>query len=148
MPTITLHRATPDDLDTFIELEKSVAHLKVYSSITDRSEAREEIQNNTVYLIKRENTVVGSIEYQMKDTHHAYLSGFVVNPRYQGQGIGREALMQILEDLKEIKRVDLVTHPHNTPAIMLYLSLGFIIEGWKDNYFGDGEPRVILSRTL
>ena len=47
-----------------------------------------------------------------------------------------------------VKRIDLVTHPHNSKIIGLYLSYGFIIEAWKDNHFGDGEPRIVLAREL
>jgi hypothetical protein len=31
-------------------------------------------------------------------------------------------------------------------AECLYLSMGFIIESWLDNYFGDGEPRLMLVK--
>lgn len=51
-----------------------------------------------------------------------------------------------LKKMTKYPRIELVVHPHNNPAISLYLSLGFKIESWRDNYFGDGEPRLVLVK--
>ena len=69
----------------------------------------------------------------------------MVIPEFQGQGVAREVLTRLLKELKDVKRVDLVTHPDNQKALQLYQSLGFIVESRKENYFGDGEPRLILA---
>ncbi|TSC74309.1 MAG: acetyltransferase [Parcubacteria group bacterium Gr01-1014_44] len=141
---ITFQKATVDDVKIFIELEKKVAHLKIYSGIIDEGEARKEIENNEVYFIRKGNEVIGSTEYQMKGPNEAYLGGLVIDPLFQGQGIARQAIEFRLNKLENVKRVWLVTHPHNSKIIRLYLSYGFIIEAWKDNYYGDGEPRLVL----
>ncbi len=143
--TISLEKATVKDVDQYLTIEKSVIGPKTYSGITVEDKAKEEFQTNQVYFIKKDSKIVGTIQYEMKSPDHAYLSGLVVDPRFQGQGIGREASKLILQELKDMKRVDLITHPHNTRALMLYLSLGFVIESWKDDYYGDGEPRLVLS---
>lgn len=145
MPDITFQKATIDDVDIFLELEKKVSHSKTYSGIFDKKEAIEEIENNEVYLIKKGDAIIGSTEYQMQGPSHAYMSGLVIHPDYQGQGIARKAIEFKLAKLKDIKRIDLVTHPHNSKIIRMYLSYGFIIESWKDNYYGDGEPRIVLA---
>lgn len=147
MQNITLRRATHGDLKTLLALEKSVSCSTTYSGIADEKEMEEEIRDNVVYLIEKDGVAVGSIEYQRKTPDHAYVSGVVVNPDFQGQGIAREAMERILKELEGTKQIDLVTHPRNTPALMLYLSLGFTIESWKDNYYGDGEPRILLAKT-
>ena len=145
---ISLQRAITDDIDAYLAIEKSVGtgHAKTYSGITSEQEARDEIEKSIVYLVKKDDLVVGSIQYKLEGKDRAHITGLVVDPRFQEQGIGREALARILDELKDTKRIDLVTHPYSTPAIILYLSSGFIIESWKDNYFGDGEPRIFLSR--
>lgn len=145
MSDITFQKATIEDIDKFIEIEKTAVELKVYSGIIDKEEAKEEIENNEVYFILKDNKIVGSTEYQIKSSKHAYLGGLVILPEFQGQGIAREAAKFRLEKLKNMDRVDLVTHPRNSKIIMLYLSLGFYIESWKDNYYGDGEPRLVLA---
>lgn len=145
MTNISLQRATIDDLEIFLNLEKSVSGSKLYSGTLSKKDAEKDIKENIVYLIKQDGVIVGSVDYKMINPHHAYINGLVINPKFQGRGIGRQTLLNLLaNDLKSIKRIELVTHPHNVSAIRLYLSLGFIIELWKDNYFGDGEPRIKL----
>jgi len=147
MKNIILQRATAKDVDVYLSLEQSVIGPKTYSGITDRNEVIEEIENNVVYLVKVDGIVVGSTEYQMKGKDEAYLSGGVMSPSFQGQGIPKIVFKKILKELMSVKRIYLVTHPHNIPILRLALSFCFIVEAWKDDYFGDGEPRLILSRT-
>ena len=147
MNNVTLKLATIKDIPIFIELEKSLANLKTYSNMTEEDEVREEFKKNIIYLIQNNNKTVGSIEYEIKSLDHVYISGMVINPKFQGQGIGREALSKILGKLESFKRIDLVTHPDNIPALELYKSFGFVVESRKENYFGDGEPRIILVRN-
>jgi len=143
---ITFKRATADDIDEFLRIEKSTIGLKIYSRISDKEEALEEIKNNEVYFIIKNNKIIGSCEYQIKGVDEAYISGLVILPEFQDQGIARQAIEFRLNKLKNIKRIWLVTHPHNSKVIRMYLSYGFIIESWKDNYFGDGEPRIVLAK--
>jgi len=55
--------------------------------------------------------------------------------------------MDLLEKFKNTERIDLAAHPDNFRAIKLYQSLGFAIESRKENYYGDGEPRLILVKN-
>jgi ribosomal protein S18 acetylase RimI-like enzyme len=143
---LNLKRAAIEDIDRFLDLEKLAAGTLIYSAMTDRKDALDEISKNTVYLIEKDGEIVGDISYEIRDGKTAYISGFMVDPRFQGQGVGRQAMAMIMEELKGMEKIELVTHPRNTKALMLYLSLGFEIERWKDNYFGDGEPRVSLAK--
>lgn len=147
MNNITLKLATEKDIQIYIDLERSAIDSRLYAGVNETlAEAIEEFKNNKIYFIKKEDKIVGSVSYEIKSSSHAFINGLVVNPEFQKQGIGREALKQILEMLKSFKRIDLVTHPDNTPAIKLYEHFGFVIESKKENYFGDGEPRVVLVR--
>jgi ribosomal protein S18 acetylase RimI-like enzyme len=143
---ITFQKATVGDINKFVEIEKTSAGLGMYSSMTDPEEAKEEIENNEVYFIKKDGEIVGSTEYQMKGPNEAYLGGLIIKPDYRGQGIARKAIEFRLDKLQGIKRLWLVTHPHNSKMIRMYLSYGFIVEAWRDNYYGDGQPRLVLSR--
>lgn len=144
---ITLERATSADLEAFMELEKSVRNPKTYPSSANEEEALAELTNTQVYFIKKEDHVVGNISYEMNAEDHAEITGLMVDPHYQGQGIGREALTAILDKLKGVKRIDLVTHPENEQALPLYQSLGFHIESRVEDYYGDGQPRLILVKA-
>ena len=55
--------------------------------------------------------------------------------------------MKKLLELVKGNQVYMITHPKNIAAIILYLKNGFEIASWKENCYGDGEPRLILQRT-
>ncbi len=141
---INLKKAGLDDIPKLLEIEKSVAGTKIYSAMLNENEWRDEIQNNTVYVVEKGDEVVGSISYEKKSEDHIYISGLTIDPSFQNQGIARQAMKIILDKLKDINRIDLVVHPNNYPALKLYQSLGFAIESRQENYFGDGEPRLVL----
>ncbi len=139
---ISLRRATVEDVDDILAVEKSLEGIKTYSPLTDREEAVKEITDSFVYLIEQNSRVVGDISYEIRDKNHAYISGLAIMPDFQRQGIGRKALEMVLEDLKDFEVIDLVTHPDNK-SIGLYKSFGFKEAGEKiENYFGDGESRI------
>ena len=148
MKTIILKKATIADIPILLELEKSVAGTNIYDPTLTKGEWKEELQKSAVYLIEKDNVVAGSLLYEKKDNGDIYLGGLVINPRFQGQGIAREAMTFVLEEFRDVKRIDLVTHPDNIKAIALYQSLGFAIESRKENYYGDGEPRIVMARIL
>lgn len=146
---ISLKRATPADFDNIIAIERSVDGIKIYSALTDKKELTEEVTNNFFYVIEKNGKIVGDVSYEIKGRDSVYLSGLVVAPKFQGQGIAKKVMSTILEKLKDIKLIDLVTHPENEKAISLYESFGFKKTGEQiENYYGDGEPRIrmVLKR--
>ncbi len=145
MSDLIFQKMTIEDVGAYLALEKKVIHLQVYSGIANRDEAIEEMEQNEVHLIKKDGAVIGSTEYQIQGPECAYMSGLVIDPDFQDQGLARKAIEFRLDRLKDMKRIYLVTHPHNSKVIHMYLSYGFIIESWKDDHFGDGEPRIVLA---
>lgn len=141
-----LERATVDDIQTLLEIEKTTVGLKIYSGYFNEKEIEEWINNDVVYIIKNDDAIVGSISYEIKNENHAYISGLVVKPEFQKQGLARKAMTLLFEELKEHKQLSLVVHPDNH-AVNLYESLGFVFESRKENYFGDGEPRIIMIKN-
>ena len=139
--------ASPADIETLIDIEKSVPESDTYSSMLDEKEWEKELAEYTVYLIKRGALAVGSIAYAEKEPSHVYISGIIVRPEYQGKGIATHAMKEVMAKYPNATRIDLVTHPDN-PALGLYQSLGFEVEGEPmENYFGDGQPRLRLVRS-
>jgi len=67
----------------------------------------------------------------------------IVLPKYQGKGFGKVIVKKLLA-LAKGNNIYLHTHPKNIVAIILYLKNGFEITSWKENYYGDGEPRLIF----
>jgi ribosomal protein S18 acetylase RimI-like enzyme len=143
---LSFKKATQEDLEDFLKLEHIAAESKMYSAILNKDEALKEFAENEVYLIYKGKQLVGTMGYKIKSPEHAYLGLLVVHPDFRGQGIAREAALFRLNKLKGIKRIDLVTHPENSKIINLYQSLGFKIEKRVENYFGDGEPRLMLVK--
>ncbi len=144
-PNITFERATAEDAAVFLEIEKSIPLTPTYSPTTTLDEAISEIQNNVVYLIREDDKIVGNVMYKMKSPDHAYISGLIIHPDFQGRGLATAAMKQVLEELKDVPTIDLVTHPDNARAIKLYESLGFTIGERIENYFDDGEPRIVMT---
>jgi putative acetyltransferase len=76
----------------------------------------------------------GNLKVMPGKLRHIGAIGLSVHDEYQGQGVGR-ALMTALLDLADnylgLVRVELEVFVDNAPAIHLYESLGFVIEGRK-----------------
>lgn len=142
---LVFRKATEKDWRTVLLLEKSVSG-EYYHSVTKEDEVKKYIKKSNVFLIQKGTKTVGTISYDLKDNGHADVDGLTVYPTYQRQGIATNAMEFLMNKLKKVKRVTLVVHPRNTPAIRLYLKFGFHIEDWKDNYFGDGKPRLTLVK--
>jgi len=98
-------------------------------------------------LIKSNETVVGIAAYRVREKGSIYISNVAVDPAFRRLGIARLVMEHILDINKNARRIELVTHPENEHALRLYVSLGFAIESLRENYFGDGEPRLVLARS-
>lgn len=147
MREVEFIRATEEDIDAFIALERSVDTSPTYSATTDPEEARAEIAENIVYLIREKGEIAGSVAYQIQTPERVYISGLVIHPDFQGRGLGKAALTMVLEELKAVPTIGLVTHPDNTRAVELYESFGFTIGERRENHYGDGEPRIVMTLT-
>ena len=124
---ITYQKATLKDIPILLTLEKTAVGLKTYSTMLEEGEWVEAINNGPVYIIEKEGKSVGNMSYELKSKDNAYISGLLVIPEFQGQGIAKEAMKFMLNEIGKVKRIDLVTHPNNFKAIKLYKSLGFKI---------------------
>jgi len=51
----------------------------------------------------------------------------------------------LFAELTSFKKLSLVVHPDNL-AVKLYESFGFKRESLVENYFGDGEPRLVMVK--
>ena len=144
--SITLQEVTPADIEKYIATERKVGS-KTYLPWTTEKEIMTVMSNGKIYFIKVGDNIVGNISYQTKPDGTVFIEGLAVDPKYQGKGFARQALNQILMQVKNAHRVELITHPENAPAVNLYQSLGFEIVERKDNYFGDGEPRILMRKV-
>ncbi|MCX6722994.1 MAG: N-acetyltransferase [Candidatus Staskawiczbacteria bacterium] len=148
MAEIILQKATIGNIPELLAIEEKLTNLKTYSAGTEAKDWENELNKKTatVYLVLKDKNIVGDVSYDKKSDELVEITGFAIDPKFQKQGIGKQVLTIIFEELKNIKTIKLVTHPENSVAIKIYLSFGFIIKGWNDNYYGDGQPRIIMVK--
>ncbi len=142
---LTLERMTDKDAEEFFALDKEVALPRMYTPNETIEETLEEIRDNELFFIKKGLQSVGMIAYQTKPDGSTYISNMAVLPEYRGQHIARTAMEMILNIIGPAPKIWLVVHPENV-ALNLYTSLGFIVEKQVENYYGDGEPRLVLVK--
>jgi ribosomal protein S18 acetylase RimI-like enzyme len=144
---LSFELATAADAEAFVALERKVKNPKLYGPTLDTDAAVREIAKNKLYFLKRDGVVVGMAAYRPVPEGGVYISNVNIDPACHRQGLARAAMNFLLEKNKGASRIELVTHPENEAALGLYTSLGFQIKKRRENYFGDGEPRVELARS-
>ncbi|NTW14318.1 MAG: GNAT family N-acetyltransferase [Candidatus Moranbacteria bacterium] len=142
---MNLIRATESDVAVLLAIEETAKDLIVYDWGFTDLEFLEWINTDIVYLIKEDGVMVGDISYVVKDADHAYITGLVIVPQFQRRGLARKAMNMLLDELKGFRHLALDVHPDNH-AVKLYESLGFVATERKENFYGDGEPRIIMTR--
>lgn len=86
----------------------------------------------------------------LTDSDEMEVRSIAVEPTCQRRGYGTAMMLYAQEIAKDEgkKRMTLVAHPENTPGLVFYKGLGYTVEKRLENYFGDGEPRCVLKKTL
>ena len=82
--------------------------------------------------------------------NEATLDDIAVAAEYQGKGIGKLLLNNVIEILKQIGCTSILAEVHYkcAPAIPFYYKHGFRIIGFMQNYFGSGHDAMILQKNL
>lgn len=129
---------------TLLELDNKAFHRDFDLPSRNIQEQIDYLQGSDVYVLYDEDEPVGFFAFK-KVNDGIEVKAIVVTPEKQGKGHGK-AMMKYLLEVTAGNTLHLVTHPKNSSAITYYLKSGFEIYGWKDNYYGDGEPRLLLKR--
>jgi len=103
-------------------------------------------KDSILYIVYSNDAPAAYFAIEKGGKGEAEIMTVAVIPDYQRQGIGKMIMKKLFNLLKDYKLIKIVTHPYNVGAIILYLKSGFKIYGWKDNYFGDGQPRLLLRK--
>ena len=99
----------------------------------------------------RPSGLVGySLGMPSTDRSHAWLFGLAVDPRYRRLGCGRLLTKETLNLLgtMRVENVSLTVEPANEPAIGLYREFGFSMTEHRQDYFGPGEDRLVMTRRI
>lgn len=78
------------------------------------------------------------------------LLNFCIAPPYQGQGVGKRTLVQLMQKLTDsgYQKVLLEVRVSNHSAQKLYQRVGFVQDGIRKNYYRDGaqkEDAILMS---
>jgi ribosomal protein S18 acetylase RimI-like enzyme len=141
---ISFKLANTEDAATLVAFEQRVADPKLYGPPRDLQRALTEITHNTFFFIKKGDTLLGTVAYCRRPLQTVYVSNLAVDPLYRELGVARAAMLFIVEKCTGNTRIELAVHPDNQIALRLYTSLGFKIQSRHENYFDDGEPRLLL----
>jgi ribosomal protein S18 acetylase RimI-like enzyme len=136
---------TEKDWEILLDLEILASKCSpYYFAVTNMADLKKFVGNSVIYLMFDGNKPIGQVAYELKN-EVAEITGFVLSPDYRGRGLGTVLFEKAMEDLKNTKQIILMTHPENSAALRIYLSAGFIIKAWKDNYYRNGQPRLRLE---
>ena len=141
---IDLILATEKDWQGVAEFEKE-AECRIFHAYTTEEDVTKMIQNDEVFFAVLDGEKIGVMAYH-KNPDSNHITDLIVAKKLQGQGLGLLILKTLMEKVGENNQFDLVTHPENSAAIITYLKAGFLIKDLKENFFGDGEPRIVLVK--
>lgn len=134
---VKLLKAEQKDLDVIIRLSQDVFN-DSYEEARDFAVKCFEDHNRVQYIALLDEKPIGMGAFCMEDGV-AYIFGFGVSPKYQGQGFGKEILKLMLKDMKNnaIENIAIEVEDTNTRAFNLYKKCGFKLET-SFNYFRKG----------
>jgi len=157
--------ATIDDLEQMMDCKKSVweswrgilpdaeERLAKYESserekIKDRVRRFMENPDNIVLVAEEENQIVGFVEGNVW-AGVSYIAFIGVRPEHRGRGIGTNLLKEYIRRSRErgAHKVYVWTQVDLKSAIKLYLSAGFVPEGFLRRHFYK-KDMMIFSKLL
>ena len=161
---VRLEKVNPDNFDDLYDLEVTEPQKNfVASNRYSMAEAYAHVSNGDFvqcFGIYDGETPVGfamighrSEEYKgMAEVyrHSYYLWRFMIDRRYQGKGLGRDALKLLLDYILtfpdgEEDAWSTSYEPENEAAKHLYTSFGFVPNGEKDSDYEDAEDVAVFS---
>ena len=145
-PRLRFVRARLADAARFLALEREIDTPRLYRPAATRAAAEAEIRRTCLYFLWLGRRQVGTIAWRRCSDGSIEISNLAVRPRYRGRGCARAAMLFVLRKHARAKRFMLVTHPENAAALRLYAARGFSVRASRENFFGDGEPRLVLTK--
>jgi ribosomal protein S18 acetylase RimI-like enzyme len=140
-----LKRAAAADLGMVVDFEREVINETLYGKQLDHAASKSEIDTNEYYLYLRNGRLIATGALCQRENGSAYLSNIAVHPELRRQGVARAMVSHLLVLCDGATSVDLAVHPENHAARALYVSLGFSATQIRENFFGDGQPRMIME---
>ena len=122
-----------------------------FSAPWSRKMIEDDIQNpNSFYAVEEDGKILGYAAITVI-AGEANVTNVAVLPEARGKGIGKKVLSHLIDICidKKFYLITLEVRKSNIPAISLYKSLDFEIEGERKNYYSDnGEDALIMTRRF
>ena len=142
-PLITVRQAKNKDWEVVMWLEK-IALGPMYSTGVEKEDITRYIKYETILLAYSGKEIVGKISY-VEEENVVDISGLIIVPKWRGKGFGKKLTMMMMEIFPGAKTFKLTVHPKNVAAIKIYTNLGFEEMKVVADYYGDGEPRLLME---
>jgi ribosomal protein S18 acetylase RimI-like enzyme len=151
---IIIQKAIPEDakewckihkdtwLDTYPNKEFNITKTDILSKDFDSPEkvkkwekSFDNPQGRYYYVAKTDNKIVGlATGLVHKDINE--IGAIYVLPKYQGKGVGKELMIELIKHFDSTKKIKLNVVRYNIKAINFYKKFGFIITGNIDDPSG------------
>ena len=155
---VVVRRATPADSAVLVELAQAVASEPEGWLITRENwravgeerrylRALRRHRDAAVFVAETAEGIVGRLSIA-RDPHpasrHVADLGLMVAASHRRRGIGRALLEEAVRWARHsgVRKLELHVFPHNTPAIALYETYGFVREGYRKSHYRRGEEYV------
>lgn len=140
--TQCIRRMTPDDLPTVFAIEQAS-----HPSPWPMKGLQESLQNHAAFVLERDAVIAG-FAFVQRILDEAHLLDIAIAPSQRGQGLGRELLRQLMDEVLAagVTIWFLEVRVSNQTAIALYQSLGYNELSLRRNYYDgpDGKEDALL----
>lgn len=148
MDTFCIGYGEIDDSKGIAQIEKNV-----FQDPWSEKAIRTEIEKgeNSIYVVCREKTkgIVGYCGIKLI-VEEGYITNIAVDEKYRGNKIGWQVLDVALNWAREkgAKFATLEVRSSNKIAIEMYIKMGFIEQGIRENYYSNGESVVMMRKDF
>lgn len=130
------------DLDSIIDLEH-----KCFSLPWTKGMFMDELANpNALYLVLEFEDRICGYAGMWQILNEGHITNVAVHPDYQRRGFGRLLIKSLIRYAREngIEALTLEVRVSNLPAISLYESMGFMVEGRRKRYYSDNKEDAYI----
>jgi ribosomal-protein-alanine N-acetyltransferase len=147
MSNLQYKKATIKDIPLLVEMDKQCFNRSFDNQFTE-NEFRQYVfdRSGEAGFIYSGTDRVGYYAWVNTNSEESEIVALAILPEHQKRGFGSVTMTMLLDALKHAKRITVMTHPHNIGALKTYMNNGFVISGFREDYYGPGQPRVMLQR--
>ena len=118
------------------------------SRVTSIYDMASTVRFGYVFVAKNKDKIVGAIIGSKTSKNECYIEDFLVDKKYQGQGIGTKIYKKLFSEVGTLPIIAFVSPKYKT-SLHIHKNLGFkILKKIKDPYAqGKNEYRYLLRKT-